>query len=51
MSFYQAVVNIIGEPPVGYEPLLYVAVILFALFIIINAFMVIGSIIKKLGGL
>lgn len=51
MSIYEAIVDIIGVPPVGYEPLLYVAVVLFVLFIISNAFMLIGGIIKKLGGL
>lgn len=51
MSFYQQVENIIGTPPVGYEPLLYVAVILFALFVISNCFILIGGIVKKIGGL
>ena len=49
--FYDAVVEIIGMPPEGYEPLLYVAVVLVFIFVLYNAFILIGGIIKKIGGM
>lgn len=51
MLFKEALEQIIGLCPDGYEPLAYIVVAWFALFIIMNAFMLIGAIIKKVGDL
>lgn len=43
--------EIIGQPPVGYEPLQYIMTGIIFIFILVNAFNLIGGIVKKLGGL
>ena len=48
---YNAVIELIGPAPVGYEPLAYVATVFITLFLLINAFVMIGGIIKKIGGM
>ena len=50
MSIYEAVEQLIGLAPVGYEPLAYVMVGIILMFLLSNCFMLIGSIVKKLGG-
>ena len=50
MSIYQAIEELIGAVPVGYEPLAYVVCAVILIFLLSNCFMLIGSIIKKLGG-
>lgn len=51
MSIIQAISDFIGFVPEGYEPLAYVVSAIILLFLLTNAFILIGNIIKKVGGL
>lgn len=50
MSIQMALEELIGLCPVGYEPLGYIVVAIILMFILSNCFMLLGSIVKKLGG-
>lgn len=47
---YEAVVNLIGEVPLGYEPLVYVACILILLWLLSTTFSILWQIINWIGG-
>lgn len=49
--FYTELQEIIGQAPIGYEPLQYIMSGLIFIFILVNCFNLIGGIVKKLGGL
>lgn len=48
---YVEIQEIIGQAPIGYEPLQYIMTGIIFLFILVNCFNLIGGIVKKLGGL
>lgn len=47
---YEAVVNLIGEVPVGFEPLVYVCCILVLLFLLNSVFSILWSLLSWIGG-
>jgi len=47
---YEAVVNLIGEVPLGYEPLVYIACILILLWLLSTTFSILWQIINWIGG-
>lgn len=47
---YEAVVDLIGEVPVGYEPLLYCACVLVLLWLLSSVFSILWSLIGWIGG-
>lgn len=49
MEFYEQVAEIIGSAPVGYEPLQYIVTAFIFIFILVNCFILLGGIIKKVG--
>lgn len=49
--FYVELQEIIGQVPLGYEPLQYIMSGIIFIFILVNCFSLIGGIVKKLGGL
>lgn len=46
MSIYQALVNLVGEVPAGFEPLVYVFAIVITIYLIVSAFSLIAGIIR-----
>ena len=46
----EAVVNLIGEVPLGYEPLVYIACILILLWLLSTTFSILWQIINWIGG-
>lgn len=50
MSIYEAIIELIGSAPEGYEPLGYIVVATVLLFLLSNCFLLIGSVVKRLGG-
>lgn len=50
MYIYEAVEELIGLAPDGYEALAYVVVAIVLLFLLSNCFLLIGSIVKRIGG-
>lgn len=49
-TIYDAVVDLVGIPPAGLEPLVYVMSCVFLLFLILSAFSFIGAVMKWIGG-
>ena len=47
---YEAVVELIGEVPVGFEPLVYVACILVLLWLLSSVFSILWSVLSWIGG-
>ena len=47
---YEAVVELIGPVPVGFEPLVYVACILVLLWLLSSTFSILHSVLGWLGG-
>lgn len=47
---YEAVVNLIGPVPVGYEPLLYVACVLVLLWLLSSVFSILYAVLGWIGG-
>ncbi len=47
---YEAVVNLLGPVPTGYEPLLYVACVLVLLWLLSSVFSILWSVIGWIGG-
>lgn len=47
---YEAVVNLLGPVPAGYEPLLYVACVLVLLWLLSSVFSILWSVIGWIGG-
>lgn len=47
---YEAVLNLIGEVPVGYEPLLYVIAAIVLLWLLDHVFSIIWSVLSWIGG-
>lgn len=47
---YEAVVNLIGEVPVGFEPLVYVGCILVLLWLLTSVFSILWSLLGWIGG-
>lgn len=46
MSIYQALVNLVGDVPAGYEPLVYVFAIVITIYLIVSALSLIAGIIR-----
>lgn len=46
MSVYQALVNLVGDIPVGYEPVVYVMALVITIYLLVSAFSLIAGIIK-----
>lgn len=49
-TIYDALVELVGAPPVGLEPLVYCISCVVLLFLLLSAFSFIGAIIKWIGG-
>lgn len=47
---YEAVVNLIGAVPVGFEPLVYVGCILVLLWLLTSVFSILWSLLGWIGG-
>lgn len=47
---YEAVVNLIGPVPVGFEPLLYVACVLVLLWLLSSVFSILYAVLGWIGG-
>lgn len=50
MSVYEAVIQLIGEPPAGYDILVWVFSALFLFFLIRSVFSILHSVISYIGG-
>lgn len=46
MSIYQALVNLVGEIPVGYEPVVYVMAMVITIYLLVSAFSLLAGILK-----
>lgn len=49
-TIYEALVSLVGEPPVGLEPLVYVMSCVILLFLVLSAFSLVGAVVKWIGG-
>lgn len=47
---YDAIVELIGTPPVGLEPVVYVMAAIVLLFLVMSAMSLFGMILKWIGG-
>lgn len=50
MSIVEALEDLIGVPPAGYEALSYVAAVLLLLFLLCNCFSLIAGVLRRFGG-
>lgn len=50
MSVYQAVIDLVGTPPAGFEILVWIFSALFLLFLVKSAFSVLYSVLGWIGG-
>lgn len=50
MSVYEAVLDLIGTPPPGYDIVVWVVCAVILLYLITSAFSIIASIISYIGG-
>ena len=48
--FYQALVDLIGDVPSGFEPVVYVVSIVLFTVIVLSALNIIGAVFKWIGG-
>lgn len=49
-TIYDALVNLVGTPPSGLEPLIYCMSCIVLLFLLLSAFSLIGAVVKWIGG-
>lgn len=47
---YEAVVELLGEVPVGYEPLIYVMAAIILLWLLSHVFSIVWSVLSWIGG-
>lgn len=47
---YEAVVNLIGEIPVGFEPVVYVGCLILLLWLVNTTFSILFSVVNWIGG-
>lgn len=47
---YEQLVELIGTPPAGLEPVIYVMAAIVLLFLVMSAMSLIGAVIKWIGG-
>lgn len=47
---YEALVNLIGEVPIGFEPLVYLGAILILLWLLSSVMSILWSVISWIGG-
>lgn len=50
MSVYAALLALIGDPPAGYDIVVWVVAAVFCLYLICSAFSVVWSVISHVGG-
>lgn len=50
MSVYEAIVNLIGTPPAGYEIVVWVVCAVILLYLVTCAFSIVASVINYIGG-
>lgn len=50
MSLTQAIIEIIGSPPAGYEIIVWVVAAQILLFLLTSAFSILGAILNWVGG-
>ena len=50
MSILEAVLNLVGEVPVGYEPVAWIGGFLVLLYLLCSTFSVIAGLLKFIGG-
>lgn len=46
MSVYQALVNLVGDIPVGYEPVIYILAMVITIYLVVSAFSLIAGLFK-----
>ena len=49
-TIYDALIELVGAPPSGLEPLIYCISCVILLFLVMSAFSLIGAIVKWIGG-
>lgn len=49
-TIYDALIELVGAPPAGLEPLIYCISCVVLLFLLLSAFSFIGAVIKWIGG-
>lgn len=47
---YEALVNLIGDVPVGFEPLVYIACVLVLIWLLSSVFSILWSVLNWIGG-
>lgn len=50
MSVYEALISLVGEPPAGYDILVWIFAAVVLLFLIRSAFSIISSVLDWIGG-
>lgn len=50
MSLYEAILNLIGTPPVGYDIIVWVVAAVFLLYLLCSAFSIVASVINFIAG-
>lgn len=50
MSVYQAILDLVGDVPVGYEPIAWIFAAIVLLYLLCSAFSVIASVVSWIGG-
>lgn len=50
MNIYDAIVELVGTPPSGLEPVIYVIACIILIFLLSTAFRLIGEVLSWIGG-
>lgn len=50
MSFYEALINLIGVPPAGYDIVVWVVCAVILLYLITSVFSILASVLQFVGG-
>lgn len=50
MSIYEAVIDLIGQPPSGFEPVVWCVSAVVLIFLVRTAFSVVASVLDWIGG-
>lgn len=49
-TVYEALIGLVGEPPAGYDIVVYLVACVVLLYLLTSAFSIIGSVLKWIGG-
>lgn len=50
MAVYEAVLELVGTPPAGYEIIVWCICAVFTLYLLVSAFSIVGSVVQWMGG-